>query len=552
MLESFDCIIHNEDETALILHSTRDLEQDAVQKGLSPVELSYDYDYQRVHYISDLHLMHRLQNAGCRSKEDVRYVLQKIANTISGAAGNLLLFDGDISSDFAIFQLFVEILSETLHQNTQVIFTLGNHELWGFPEYRIDQIVSKYRSLLNEHGMYLLQNDLLYKEDRSEYSGIRLIRYGDICTMDEKQISDCLRYARYVILGGLGFSGYNTEFNADNGIYRTTVDRPTEIQESQEFEALYNRLRPILTKKNTIILTHTPKKDWCSEASPDKNLVYVSGHTHRNFFQDDGEYRIYSDNQIGYSCETPHLKDFLIDNTYDCFSNFDDSIFEITKEQYNDFCRGKNIAMTFQQEVNVLYMLKKKGYYCFLHESCFGTLTILSGGVMKKLDIQDVQYYYDHMDAMIATIKNPLDKFTSFQKQIADVVKRIGGWGTIHGSIIDIDYQNHIYVDPFDLSASGYWASDMINKIVYPSIPSLLEQECPALYENYVNLIKDSSKNPLVPKQQAEISISPQLYRDTDIYKPSREIKKMQSLSSNILTTWYENALPKIPKIDLM
>lgn len=39
---------------------------------------------------------------------------------------------------------------------------------------------------------------------------------------------------------------------------------------------------------------HTPKKDWCREAGPDKNFVYVSGHTHKNFFLDDGE--VYSDN----------------------------------------------------------------------------------------------------------------------------------------------------------------------------------------------------------------------------------------------------------------
>jgi hypothetical protein len=31
----------------------------------------------------------------------------------------------------------------------------------------------------------------------------------------------------------------------------------------------------------------------------------------------------------------------------------------------------------------------------------------------------------------------------------------------------------------------------------------------------------------------------PQEYLKTDIYKVSREIKKMQKLNSNVLTTWY-------------
>lgn len=555
VIESFECIEKNEFETALVLQSSRDLISEVAGRDLSNFDLVFDNKCQRVHYISDLHLMHRIQNAGCRSKEDVIYVIQKIVDTITNEAGSLLLIDGDVASDIGIFQLFVKTLSQTLRRKTQVVFTLGNHELWSFPGFQIEQIVSKYRTILEEHGMYLLHNDLLYKEDcgllADPKAGIHLIKYHDLCKMNELQIADRLRSARYVILGGLGFSGYNTEFNADNGIYRMAVDRTTEIKESKIFEDLYNRLCPILSNKNTIILTHTPKKDWCRETEPDKNYVYVSGHTHRNFFHDDGEYRVYSDNQVGYHIENPHLKTFLIDNDYDCFSDYEDGIFEITSEQYNDFYRGKNIPMTFQREVNVLYMLKKNGYYCFIHKSRSGSLTILNGGAMKKLEIQDVQYYYDNMDTMISTIKTPLDKFTSFQKRIADMVKQIGGIGAIHGSIVDIDFYNHIYVNPFDLSITGYRASDIINKIVYPSIPALLEKNCPVMFGEYVKLLKGNSENPLALKQQTNITVLPQTYLDTDIYKASREIKKMQKLSSNILTSWYEDTLHKRTKIEL-
>ena len=499
--------------------------------------------------------MHRIRNAGCRSKEDVVYVIQRIVDTIANETGSLLLIDGDVASDIGIFQLFVKILSKTLRRNIQVVFTLGNHELWSFPGVKIEQIVSKYRAILEECGMHLLHNDLFYKEDcglpTDPNTGIHLIKYRDLCQMNETQISDRLRSARYVILGGLGFSGYNLEFNADNGIYRMTVDRTAEIKESKIFEDLYNRLRPILINKNTIILTHTPKKDWCREERPDKNYVYVSGHTHRNCFYDDGEYRVYSDNQVGYHNENPHLKTFLIDNDYDCFSDYEDGIFEITREQYNDFYRGENISMTFQREINVLYMLKKDGYYCFIHKSRSGSLAILNGGAMKKIKNQDIQYYYDNMDVMISTIKTPLDKFTSFQTHIADMVKRIGGVGRIHGSIIDIDFYNHIYVNPIDLSLTGYWASDMINKIVYPSIPALLEEKCPTIFDEYIKLPKDNSENPLALKQQTDVAILPQMYLDTNIYRASREIKKMQKLSSNILSVWYENTLHKRPQIEI-
>lgn len=288
LVKSFDYVEQNENETAIILQTSRNLTEEAARKDLSTFDMSFDNKCQRVHYVSDIHLMHRIQNADCRSKEDVIYVIQKIVDTIANEAGSLLLIDGDVASDIGIFQLFVKILSKTLRRNTQVVFTLGNHELWSFPGLQIEQIVSKYRTILEEYGMYLLHNDLLYKEDcgllADPNTGTHLIKYHDLCQMNETQIADRLRSARYVILGGLGFSGYNKEFNADNGIYRMTVDRTTEIKESKIFEDLYNRLRPILVNKNTIILTHTPKKDWCKEAGPDKNYVYVSGHTHRNFF----------------------------------------------------------------------------------------------------------------------------------------------------------------------------------------------------------------------------------------------------------------------------
>lgn len=555
LIKSFDYVEQNENETATVLQTSRNLIEEAARKNLSTIDMAFDNKCQRVHYISDIHLMHRIQNADCHSKEDVIYVIQKIVDTIANEAGGLLLIDGDVASDIWIFQLFVKILSKTLRRNTQVVFTLGNHELWSFPGLQIEEIVSKYRTILEEYGMYLLHNDLLYKEDcgllSDSNTGTHLIEYHDLCQMNDTQIADCLRSARYVILGGLGFSGYNKEFNADNGIYRLTVDRTTEIKESKIFEDLYNRLRPILVNKNTIILTHTPKKDWCKEAGPDKYYVYVSGHTHRNFFHDDGEYRVYSDNQVGYHSENPHLKTFWIDNDYDSFSDYEDGIFEVTSEQYNDFYRGKNIPMSFQRKVNVLYMLKKNGYYCFIHKSRSGSLTILNGGAMKKLEIKDIQYYYDNMDFMISTIKTPLDKFTSFQKRIAGIVKRIGGDGAIHGSIIDIDFYNHIYVNPLDLSITGYWASDITNKIVYPSIPALLEKNCPAIFGEYVKLLKGDSENPLEPKQQLNVAILPQRYLDTDIYKASREIKKMQKLHSNILSSWYENTLNKRSQIEL-
>ena len=226
--------------------------------------------------------------------------------------------------------------------------------------------------------------------------------------------------------------------------------------------------------------------------------------------------------------------------------SYDDYIFAIsdirnvTKEQYNKFYRGKNIQMTFQREVNILYMLKKNEYYCFIHKAKKGNLSILNGGAMKKLEHQDIHYYFDNMDIMVSMIEKPLKKFTMFQKSIADIIKKIGGSGTIHGCIIDIDFYNHIYVNPIDLSITGYWAYDTINKMVYSSIPNLLKNRCPKIFSEYKKIYKNNRKNPLVIRRNKN-NISSEIYLETDIYKTSREMKKMQKLNSHILTFWYDN-----------
>lgn len=167
---------------------------------------------------------------------------------------------------------------------------------------------------------------------------------------------------------------------------------------------------------------------------------------------------------------------------------------------------------------------------------------MLNGGTLKRLDEDNINYYYDNMDAVVAMIKKPLAKYTSIQEKIASEIRKLGGDGTIHGCIVDIDWYNHVYVNPVDMKITGYWASNIINKKIYPNVPALLKKECPAMYAKYTRLLKGSSKNlPILAKGTGtEISVLPQTYLDTDIYKASREIKKMQKLSSNILTTWYE------------
>ena len=547
LIGEFPVVEKNEEETSLVLQSSREIVSSDNSMLFESLGNMLLWDSNRISYISDLHLMHRIKNAGCKSKEDVVFTIQKIVDAILAESTRLTLIGGDVSSEFSIFELFVKMLGKSASSRSRdFIFVLGNHELWNFSGLSLNEIVDKYRTVLKENGMYLLHNDLFY---RNESDDMGIIPYDELIQSDNQAILEKLRCTRLVILGGLGFSGYNEEFNANDGVYRTTVDRNTEIQESKKFEHLYDKLTDVLAKKNTVIFTHTPKKDWCADTNYHDDYVYISGHTHRNMFFDDGIKRIYADNQIGYRNESPHLKSFLMDGEYDYFGDYEDGIYEITSQEYQDFSRGKNISMTFNRQVNIIYMLKKNGYYCFIYKAKNGSLSMLNGGALKKLDAKDVNYYYDNMDSMIAFIEEPLKKYTAYQESIAEEIRKIGGLGQIHGCIIDIDYYNHVYVNPVDMTVRSYWASDIVNKLVYPTVPTLLKNECPELYANYLKLIEGEKSNPLVVKQtKNEVVLLPQEYLETDIYKASREIKKMQKLNSNVLTTWY-NIVPEKNKL---
>lgn len=540
-IESFSLIEENEKNTELTLQESRELsESDNLSAVLNLLGYSTTREY--VYYVSDIHLLHKLRDYSPKSKTDIIYVVKSIVDNIVRESGNTILIGGDVSSDFSIFELFIKLLRSELDNRKRkplVIFVLGNHELWDFSQSSLDEIVMKYNGLVNDYGMYLLQNNILYKDSKK---AIHVITTEELLSFEINDLRDKLRASRIIFFGGLAFSGYNEEFNANMGIYRDTINRTTEIKESKKFEELYEKVCLAFSDKNLVVFTHMPINCWSESVNYHKNFIYVNGHTHRNYFYDDGDIRIYADNQIGYKNSTLHMKWFDLTNDYDYFANYQDGIYEITDHEYREFYRGKNIMISFNREVNILYMLKKNGYYCFIHESKGSSFTILNGGALKKLDIDDINYYYENMDSVIEIIEKPLKAYTNIQELISTEIKNIGGSGYIHGCIIDIDGFNHVYVNPIDMKITGYWASDIINKKIYPTVPALLKKECPALYAKYTKLLKESDKNlPTLEKYgNNDSAVLPQSYLDTDIYKASREIKKMQKLSSNILTAWYE------------
>ena len=505
-----------------------------------------------IFYISDLHLVHRVLNyfpEGATYEEIIWYVRElahKVTNSIGQIPYNsVLLIGGDISSDFKLAKAFYSEISKLWRQHT-IVAILGNHELWDGTIKNIED-TEKYGNMLQELGIYFLQNDVIMFYKNSIFATEKLVVYQEkqIMMMDENDISDMALSANLVIFGGIGFSGYNSAFNATHGIYRdfmSTLEQ--DVLQTKRFELLYNKLNTALKADKVIVFTHTPKDNWTlSPYNP--NWIYVSGHTHINYFDLTDEHTIYSDNQIGYKGTVVGLKFFSVSRLFDPLRHYCDGIHEISKEQYMAFNSAMNISMNFRRKNSAISMVKREGVYMFFLKE-MGRTYLLNGGVIQKVKISDLDYYYDNLTIYKGNVDKFLSRFGVVFETISKFVKSFGGSGRIHGSIIDIDYFNHIYVNPYDGTVTPYFAYNIIDKYKYCDIPSLLKEQSDELYSNYSALIK-SGDDVFLPVQcspkEGNIELS-QYVPETDMYKTSLIIKKLQYITDkNIIRIWYDQLL---------
>ena len=555
----FEIIANNEKESYSVLQMQRPKEGELIQVGL--FKPFYKFDGCQILYLSDLHLDNIIAASKCESMDDVHAVLERVGKELDKsyeeyanrfADDNIVvIIDGDITHSPHLFESFTGMRFRFLRK---AFIILGNHELWEFPGSTVNEIVAEYIEL---SSVPILNNEIIIFEDSVADKNqalqyvcyhTRRLSYDAVMNLSTDELSKQMHSARMILLAGIGFSGCNNSFNANNGIYRDTLSREQEIIESEKFATLYDRFiaaTRAVKDRVLVVATHMPIDDWKKNPTYEDGVVYISGHTHRNFFHDDGIQRVYADNQNGYFGRHPSFKCIYCDDIFDPFISYEDGIYEITKFDYILFYRARRMSMQLSREYSTIYLLKKNNNYCFLARLKSGKLSILNGGRGNSLSVKDVDYYYNLMDEMVDTVTSPLNQYTSIQKQISDAVKSFGGLGRIHGCIVDIDFYNHIYVNPFDLTIKGYYALDMVKKWVYTSIPAMLEKHSPNLYRNYQQLLETQSENaliPLVPKNRLE-SQPGEEYFETDIYKASREISRMQKIYNNILCYWNDSLI---------
>ena len=284
-----------------------------------------------------------------------------------------------------------------------------------------------------------------------------------------------------------------------------------------------------------------PIDDWLLNQKTTDGFVYVNGHRHINKYFDDGKTRIYSDNQIGYRRKEIALKHLSIEMDYDWFSDYADGIYEISAEDYRYFYRGINQIIDFNRTYAKIHMLKREQTYLFVAEKENGKLFMLMGGHIKTLEHQSLQYYYDKMLYYSKSVRLFVSDYIAFQKRVSEEIKQFGGSGRIHGCIVDIDFFNHVYINPLDGKISSYSASSIVEKYFFDNLPSLLNSQCPKLYRNYVNLIRSHSEDQSlpIPYKNDHISTKVQFEPSTEMYRASRVLLNLQKIvNKNVIQIW--------------
>lgn len=517
-----------------------------------------------IYYISDIHLIHKIKSKlDDLSYNNIHDYIEKVVTTLTSniddrlyptypIQGPLLIVGGDVSSDFEITKLFYQILSSHWLPE-RIIAILGNHELWGF-DCNLEETIEKYRSFFAKLKISFLHNELLFVDrqivSKNNYKGIAQthykLSYKQCLELDKKTSSEINKQfctTSYIIVGGLGFSGLNAKHNATIGLYGNAIKTlDQDILETSKFSRLYDSVLKHFPDKQVIVLSHTPKEDW-TNLPFHKGWIYVNGHTHQNKWTNRDDVRVYEDNQLGYTSVNYHLKHFQLKNLdYDIFDYYKDGCYIISNKQYSDFNRGLGLSGN-GREGGKIHMLKRSGLYCFLFEDLNrNKLYFLNGGILHNIENQDINYYYNNMEAFANILKNITQTRQDILNKLSKAIIQIGGNGRIHGSIVDIDYYNHIYLNVFDGSITSYYATSMTDKYVYRNIPSLLKARLPRLYNNYQRLLNANQDSALVVGDNM-LSDSAIKIASTDMYKASRIMKRLQALlNKNVIRIWDEKS----------
>ena len=275
-----------------------------------------------------------------------------------------------------------------------------------------------------------------------------------------------------------------------------------------------------------------------------------------------------SDENIGIQIKQEALKDTGFDA-----GDYSDGIHQISRDDYRTYLSNlkghiktpspygwKNDAIPELKRCNNIFMLKREGYLMFINLNAKGKAFLLDGGKASALDWQMEYYYYN----MVLYANNVLKRFSKFWdylysvsdqllKALPDKRSNIGGSvlsGVVHGCIIDVDFSNHIWVNPYDGKLISYHAATMYDRDVYKNFESLIAAQKPYLLESLQRSSNGESTALIVGNN---IDKRSQKVYDSSNYVLSRKLKQLQYIyDDRLIRAWYDEFLVEDVKKDLV
>ncbi len=431
-----------------------------------------------------------------------------------------------------------------MRRKLPVFAVLGNHELHAFNT--VSEAVAYYKDEYCKLGVNLLFNEYRMSSDFFAYSW---------------------EFSGFMILGGTGFAKYNEVYNANRLIGALYMTREDEIEESERFYEVYQDALNVAKANNKllIVLTHYPTKDWLPKGEHDSRCVYFTGHTHKNDSVHTDVVNIYANNQVGYHKKEIKFKYALLGTCYNPFITYEDGTYEINTQQYMqfyDYCNDSiggtgNIERMLRNETAKFYMIKQNGFYGFFVIDQKTGAKICIGGIVKNINkVTQIKYFEESFSAVVNQYVAAMFPYRKIQEKIAAEVQALGYSGRIHGCIVDVDFYNHIMINPLDGQVTYYYSPVYGLVSAYESFHELLhgiddygverrieqKNNAIALYEQRIKdgeelyIAKTNNELTTHVKQMVKIDVN------NSIYALSKRLNQLQRLfASNILRDWNDD-----------
>lgn len=508
-----------------------------------------------IYYATDLHLEHHIdfsEIASDKAYEQIDKFVKRML--VTADAPGIILTGGDISSYICLNIMFYNSLRS--NWDGPVVSVLGNHDLWNLDGncllgLKPPEALEKLRDNTNcidflENGLYIKLSDKVYGY-RHELS----IDEDELLAVDEDELTEYCHKADVIILGGLGFSGCNENFNATNGIYSSAIARENDIEYSKHFEVAYNKLLRCACDIPVIVLTHTPMRDW-SKQQYNGNWIYISGHTHKNVMamQENGAI-VLENNQFGYGGKTCTLKKFVLNHAkYDPLAEIEDGIHRISKLQYLDFMFVRKAPVPEMKRTGIFWVIKRDNLYLFMLETKENNYILNGAGT--QIAEKNKEYYYNNISKYYDNVNYVFSSFYEYEETISSLVRAVGGVGTIHGCIVDYDYYNHVFINPFDKSVTPYFAASMTYKVVLPNFEALIGgkenmQEVPSNKKSIAVAARNNALQ-LLNSRIVSTNSPDEIITDTTVYRISNIFRTLQYIiESRIIRKWNDDIL-NLPK----